>query len=127
METTFYTILIIAFSIFSLIAIDIKLLFLPIQTDKIIDTINEVIFIFFIFDLFFVTLFNKNHIGSFYFYLDLIAILSSIPEVEFIWQPISIMIQGKESDVYGDDPLISNFVGNLNFVSTSKNSKIGSK
>ena len=127
MESTLYTILVILFSLFSLFSEDIRILFLPFQIDYIFVNVNEAIFIFFIFDLFFVTLFNKNHFGSFYFFLDLIAIISSLPDVKLIWTPISIMFQGEEVNVYGNDPFIDNFVGNLNFVSTSKNSKIGSK
>jgi hypothetical protein len=43
-------------------------------------------------------LFNKNYIGSFFFYLDFLAVLSMIPDTDFIMQAL---VTSEESGHHG--------------------------
>jgi hypothetical protein len=122
MNSGFYSILNITLSLFSLFNEDIKALFIPIQADKIFEIINQVIFFFFTFDLIFNTFFRKNFFGSFYFYLDFIAIIASLPEVKFIWAHITNLIKDEDINIVGEDILYDDFIEKA-----GKNTKMGSK
>jgi hypothetical protein len=123
MNSGFYSILNISLSLFSLFNDDIKALFLPTEADKAIEITNAFIFFFFTFDIIFSTLLRKGFYLSFYFFLDLIAIIASIPEVKFIWTPlINLFIEDGENIDFEDGSMYNDFVNNA-----GKNTKLGTK
>jgi hypothetical protein len=63
---------------------DLKIICFTAQADPVFSLLNEIIFIILCLEFLILVLFNKNYIGSFFFYLDLLAVLSMIPETDFI-------------------------------------------
>lgn len=59
------------------------------SVDDVFARMNEVSFIIFLMEFILSSLFESNFIGSFFFWIDLISMISVIPEVQFIWIPIS--------------------------------------
>jgi len=98
---------------------------LPIQVDKAFHKLNEFIFIFFFTELILFSIFKRNFFLSFYFYLDIIALISLLPEVDFIWIPISFVLTGNEIDK--KDPTMTTVISNLHLVKASRTSQLGSK
>jgi len=98
---------------------------LPISVDKPFHKFNEFIFIFFVTELLLFCLIKHNFLGSFYFYLDIIALISLLPEVDFIWLPISYMLTGDQIDK--NDPTMTTVISNLHLVKASRTSQLGSK
>jgi len=90
-------IFIIILSIFSLFHEDVKILSLPKTVDYPFHHVNEFIFFFFLFEFLVFIFGQKNFIGSFYFYLDIVSLLSLIPEVHLIWDPILSLIEDDSS------------------------------
>lgn len=125
MESLIFHILVLSLSVFSLFNNDIMTLALPIGVDKAFHKINEFIFIFFFSELILFSIFKHNFLGSFYFYLDIIALISLLPEVDFIWIPLSYVLTGNEIDK--NDPTMTTVVSNLHLVKASRTSQLGSK
>lgn len=88
---------IIFLSIFSLFHEDIKILSLPKTVDYPFHHVNEFIFFFFLLEFIVFILSQKDFIGSFYFYLDIVSLISLIPEVHIIWDPILMLIEDDSS------------------------------
>jgi hypothetical protein len=97
-ESVAFQVFILLLSLFSLLSDDIRYLVLPSTVDYGFTIFNEFLFIFFGIELLLNTLYEHHFIGSFYFYLDLIALLSVMTEVQFIWGPISQAIQDENED-----------------------------
>lgn len=125
MESAIFHIVVLVLSIFSLFNSDIMTTCLPTSVDSTFHHINEFIFIFFLLELILFSIFKQNFFGSFYFYLDIIAIISLLPEVSFIWDPLSVVLTGNVIDK--DDPTMTNVVANLHLVKASRTSQLGSK
>jgi hypothetical protein len=89
---------ILVLSIFSLISDDIRYLFLPSTVDSAFQLFNELVFIIFFAELVLNCLYEKNFWGTFYFYLDFVALVSVMTEVQFIWGPISQAIMDDNED-----------------------------
>jgi len=90
-------IFIILLSMFSLFNDDIKVLALPKTVDYPFHHVNEFIFFFFFTEFMVFILSQKNFVGSFYFYLDIVSLLSLIPEVHLIWDPILNLLENDGS------------------------------
>jgi len=90
-------IFIILLSIFSLFHEDIKILSLPKTVDYPFHHVNEFIFFFFLTEFLVFILAQKNFIGSFYFYLDIVSLISLLPEVHLIWDQILYLIESDSS------------------------------
>jgi len=86
-------IFIILLSVFSLFHEDIKILSLPKTVDYPFHHVNEFIFFFFLTEFLVFLLSKKHFVGSFYFYLDIVSLISLIPEVHLIWDPILSLIE----------------------------------
>ena len=93
------TFLIIVFSVmvFSLLNVDVKLLTTEAESEPIFVKLNEVAFIVLLMDYLFSCLFSKNFLFSFFFYLDFLALLSMIPDTDFIMEAINEAIAGEHS------------------------------
>lgn len=125
MESVIFHIIVLALSIFSLFNNDVMTTFLPTTFDSAFHHINEFIFIFFLLELILFSLFKDRFFGSFYFYLDIVALISLLPEVSFIWNPLSVVLTGNV--IEKDDPTMSTIVSNLHLVKASRTSQLGSK
>ena len=108
---------------FTLFGHDTQLLTLPPSVDKTFHLISEIIFLFFVTELALLSLFQENFLGSFYFYLDLISILSMIPEVHFIWVLITSAMTGTNSN----DESLNAILANSHLAKASRASQAGSK
>ncbi len=71
-------------TIFSLFNTEIKVLLTPLSADPIFYYTNEILFFFFLSEFMCLFIFEKNYIGTFFFYLDLLAVVSMIPDTDFI-------------------------------------------
>jgi hypothetical protein len=84
MTSIYITILILILTIYSLFNQDFKILALTKNSDPTFLILNEVLFIL-CFILFMISLlFEDEYIGSFFFYLDIVELLSMIPDTDFI-------------------------------------------
>lgn len=124
-ESVLFHVLVLFLSIFSLFNNDIMTLTLPVSVDHTFHLLNEIVFVFFLSELIIFSIFKPNFLGSFFFYLDIIALISLIPEVSFLWIPITYALTGKEIDK--NDPTMTNVVANLHLVKASRTSQLGSK
>ena len=125
MESVIFHVLVLTLSIFSLFNSDIMTLALPKSVDKTFHILNEFVFLFFLSEMILFCIFKNKFFGSFYFYLDIIALISLIPEVEFIWVPLSHVLTGGEIDK--NDPTMNTVVSNLHLAKASRTSQLGSK
>ncbi len=91
-ENIYSNIFFLLCSVFTLLQEDLKILTLPLTVDKPFHRVNEIIFFFFIIEFLVISLCKKNFRGSFFFYLDLISIISMVPDVHLIWDPIVNMM-----------------------------------
>ncbi len=119
-ENIYINILFLLCSVFTLLQEDLKILALPLTVDKPFYRVNEVIFFFFLMEFLVISLCKKNFRGSFFFYLDLISIISMVPDVRFIWDPIVNMMDDSSST-------IKEILGNSYFAKGSKASQAGAK
>jgi hypothetical protein len=104
-ESLYFHLTILALSIFALISEDIKYLFLDKSVDSGFVLFNEVVFCVFLVELILNSLCENKFIGSFYFYLDLIALLSVMTDIEFIWGNISAAIHNDDqADMISKNP-----------------------
>jgi hypothetical protein len=87
-ENVYFHIIVLILALYSLFHEDFTILFAPNSVDKVLHHVTEAVFFFFILEFLIVMIAKKKFIGSFYFYLDIISLISLIPEVEFIWDAI---------------------------------------
>jgi hypothetical protein len=97
-EGLVFHLFILSLSVFSLISDDIKYLFLSSDADPFFVIFNEVLFMVFLAELILNALYEKKFIGSFYFYLDIIALVSIMTDVQFIWGPIAEAIKSDDEN-----------------------------
>jgi hypothetical protein len=68
--------------------VDLKILFFDVTTDPGFSLLNEIIFFVLGLEFFLLILFKTNYVGSFFFYLDFLAVLSMIPDTDFIMEAL---------------------------------------
>jgi hypothetical protein len=102
-EGIYFHIFILLLPIFFLISDDIRYLCLPTTVDEIFITFNESLFIVFLIELALNCLYEKNFCGTFNFYLDILALLSVVTEVRFIWGPIATSFQDEDPNVFSNE------------------------
>lgn len=83
-------------------------MFLPLSVDSYFHHLNEFIFIFFLTEFLLYCLFKKKFLFSFYFYLDIVAIASLIPQVGFIWNAILVVLNSNGKNSSTVDAITSN-------------------
>lgn len=93
-ENVYFTIIMLLLSFFSLFAHDIQVLSLPKSVDYPFYHLSEFIFIFFLVEFLILVIAKKKFIGSFYFYLDIVSLISLVPDVHFMWDPLIVLIAG---------------------------------
>ncbi len=84
MESYYVTIPILLMSLVTLFVLDFKILFTPHSTDHAFNMANNVFFFIFLTEFLIYVIFDHNYNWSFYFYLDLLEIISMIPETELL-------------------------------------------
>ena len=94
-HSLYMNILILLLAIYSLYHEDILFLTLPKSFDTPFHHITEAVFFFFLIELIILIISKNKFIGSFYFYLDIISIISLIPEVYLIWSALILLISGQ--------------------------------
>jgi hypothetical protein len=94
-ESNVSQLLIIVLSCFSVINDDLRLCALSLKVDSSFYVINEFIFIFFFVEFVLLCICNSKFINTFYFWIDLVSIISLIPETHFIWTPIQSLLVGR--------------------------------
>lgn len=119
-ENIYFHIFILLCSVFTLLQEDLKILALPLTVDQPFYRVNEFIFFLFVLEFFVISICKKNFRGSFYFYLDVISIVSMIPDVHLIWDPIVDLMENSSST-------IKEILGNSYFAKGSKASQAGAK
>jgi hypothetical protein len=90
--------MILILSAFSLISQDLQYSVLNKDVDFSFARMNEVVFFVFAVELILSSLFETNFIGSFFFYVDFISLISVIPDVQVIWDPIYNFIRSMDPD-----------------------------
>jgi hypothetical protein len=89
-------IIVLVSTLFAIFNVDLKILTTNVSADHAFALMNEIIFFVLCLEFLFLILFKKKYIGSFFFYLDLLAVASMIPDTEFIM--VALM---PESDSHG--------------------------
>ena len=87
-ETVTFQVVILLLSVFALLNDDIRLMSLPKSVDKIFIRLNEIVFCLLVAEFLILCIFKKKFICSFYFWLEVLSLLSLLPEVHFIWLPL---------------------------------------
>jgi hypothetical protein len=89
LETLPIQIVILILSVFALLNDDIRLVLLPKSVDKTFEKLNEIVFCILFFEFLIFCILRKRFIFSFYFWLDILSLMSLLPEVHFIWIPLT--------------------------------------
>ena len=87
-------------TIYALFGDDIRVLAFTKKEDDVFYGISVACLFFFLLELFLSTISKENYFNSFYFWLDLIATVSLIPDIGWIWYP---MIGQEEDESGGND------------------------
>ncbi len=95
-ENIFVQILILILACYSLFHQDIMFLCLPKVIDVPFEHTTEATFFFFLIEFIIFLIAKKKFVGSFYFYLDMISLISLLPEVHLIWSPLLTLIAGQK-------------------------------
>ena len=66
--------------------------------DDLFTLMNEITFFVFMLEFLLSSLFESHFIGSFFFWVDLISMLSCIPDVQIIWNPLVQLVGGGQID-----------------------------
>ncbi len=93
-DNIYLHIFVLFLSVYSLFMEDVSHLCLSKSVDTIFYRINEGVFFFFLSEFILFIISKKNFIGSFYFYLDMISIISLLPNCSLIWVPLIEVISG---------------------------------
>jgi hypothetical protein len=93
-DNIYLHIFVLFLSVYSLFMEDISNICLSKSVDPIFEHINEGVFFFFFTEFLLLIISKKNFIGSFYFYLDMISIISLLPNCNLIWKPLIEEISG---------------------------------
>tara|TARA_B110000285_G_C15122707_1_gene618179 strand:+ start:876 stop:1142 length:267 start_codon:yes stop_codon:yes gene_type:complete len=75
-------------TLYSLFCDDIKLLFFDISSDNTFMILTSIAMAFFTIELILASIGTCDYLGSFYFWLDLVATLSLITDIEPLWNLI---------------------------------------
>ena len=89
LETIPMQIVILLLSVFALLNDDIRLVLLPKKVDKTFEKLNEIVFCILFAEFLVFCILRKRFLFSFYFWLDILSLLSLLPEVHFIWIPLT--------------------------------------
>jgi hypothetical protein len=81
-------IIILTATLLAIFNIDIKILCFDISTDPGFSLLNEIIFFILTLEFILLVLFNKDYTGSFFFYMDFLAVLALIPDTDFIMEAL---------------------------------------
>ena len=95
-ENIYIQILILILACYSLFHQDIMFLCLPKVIDVPFEHATEGTFFFFLVEFIIFLIAKKKFVGSFYFYLDMISLISLLPEVHLIWTPLLTLIAGQK-------------------------------
>ena len=89
---------ILILSAWSLFCQDIQYSALDKHVDGLFTLMNEISFFVFFTEFMLSSLFESNFIGSFFFWVDLISMISVIPDVQIIWNPVVDLFSGGQVD-----------------------------
>jgi hypothetical protein len=93
-DNIYIHVFVLLLSIYSLFLEDISHLCLHPNVDIYLKYINQGVFFFFLSEFLILIIAKKKFIGSFYFYLDMISIVSLLPNCPLIWDPLLALIAG---------------------------------
>jgi hypothetical protein len=96
-----WTILALFLNVFSLFYVEIKMIFIDKHSEPAIIIANEIIFFILSMEFFCLVLFQKEYIGSFFFYLDFFGFLSMIPDSDLIMTALVSLSSDLANDKFG--------------------------
>jgi hypothetical protein len=99
MHSILVHIVVLVSTLFALFNADFKVLLFDLSTDHTFNILNEIIFCLLSFELLLLILFKKDYIGSMFFYLDFLAVVSMIPDTEFIMHALIVSEDGGHVDL----------------------------
>jgi hypothetical protein len=99
MHSVAVNILVLVSTMFALFNVDLKILLTRPGADPIFAILNEIIFVLLTLEFVCLICFKRKYVGSFFFYLDLMAVLSMIPDTEFL---MSAFTGGEAEDPHGN-------------------------
>lgn len=88
LDSKVFTIWMTILTIYALFGDDIRMLAFNVTADITFYSLSFVCFVFFLLELVLSSLFKPGYLNSFYFWLDLVACVSLIPDIGFIWNPM---------------------------------------
>lgn len=75
-------------TIIALFSNDVQMAWLQADIDLVFDILQTIMLVFFVFEIIITCLAKKSYINSFFFWLDIIATLSLIQDISFIFNPL---------------------------------------
>ncbi len=99
-------ILVLVSTVFALFNADFKILFFNLSSEPVFAILNEIVFCLLGTELLLLIVFKKGYIGSIFFYLDFLAVVSMIPDTEFIMHAIVHTTDGSHADLDTTNHLI---------------------
>lgn len=80
-----YQIIVLILSLWALFMVDCRFVFFPAESDHYYDRISEAIFVFFALELGVNLIFESGYIFTFFFFVDITALVSLTSDTPFIW------------------------------------------
>lgn len=99
-------IIVLISTLFALFNADFKILLFDLSTDHTFNILNEIIFCLLSFELLLLILFKPKYVGSMFFYMDFLAVVSMIPDTEFIIHALVVSEAGSHVDLETTNHLI---------------------
>ncbi len=118
LNNIYIVILILFFTVFSLFNIDIKIMCLNSNVDPAFNVLNEICFVVLFTEFLLLVIFKENYIFSVIFLLDVFAILSMVPDTEFLMKPIRTLTNDESENTIDST---------INLVKFSSASQAGAK
>jgi hypothetical protein len=75
-------------TIFTLFSNDIQVAFLPKSVDVVIENIQAAFLFLFLFEIFMTVFAKKDYSGSFFFWLDIVATISMVQDIDWMFLPL---------------------------------------
>eukprot|EP00359_Climacostomum_virens_P001583 CAMPEP_0204898930 /NCGR_PEP_ID=MMETSP1397-20131031/1560_1 /ASSEMBLY_ACC=CAM_ASM_000891 /TAXON_ID=49980 /ORGANISM="Climacostomum Climacostomum virens, Strain Stock W-24" /LENGTH=799 /DNA_ID=CAMNT_0052066823 /DNA_START=1252 /DNA_END=3651 /DNA_ORIENTATION=- len=88
LDSNLFTIWMTILTLYALFGDDIRMLAFNVDADIYFFALSFICFVFFLLELVLCSILKPGYLNSFYFWLDLVACISLIPDIGFIWDPM---------------------------------------
>ena len=89
-------------TIYALFGDDLRLCAFPAAADPVFQVFNVIVFLMFSSEFFMFIVAKRAYAGKFFFWLDFVALITMLTDIEFIWNPIYTAFGGDSADISND-------------------------